>query len=310
MKPPIDQSSLHNHSPSEKNIHEILGRDSVHPFPARMAPGLALDAIAESRTPLRILDPMSGSGTVLAVAGSRGHHAVGFDLDPLAVLISRVWTTATDAEAVRDAAATVLKQARRIFDSPETGNGYPGKADPETRRFIKYWFDEYTRLQLSSLASAIQRTPRDRAIREALWCAFSRLIITKQSGASLAMDLSHSRPHRRFKRAPANPFCRFPSAVDHVAANCIPAAHQSNGPPAAVHQGDARRLDIPDGTIDLTITSPPYLAAIDYLRCSKFSLVWMGYTIGELRSLRSRSVGTEVGLDAPPTRTFEESCRI
>jgi len=30
----------------EKSVHEILGRDSVHPFPARMAPGLALDVIA------------------------------------------------------------------------------------------------------------------------------------------------------------------------------------------------------------------------------------------------------------------------
>ena len=44
----------------EKNVYEILGRDSVHPFPARMAPGLALDVIAECPKPLRILDPMSG----------------------------------------------------------------------------------------------------------------------------------------------------------------------------------------------------------------------------------------------------------
>ena len=30
----------------EKSVFEILRRDSVHPFPARMAPGLALDVIA------------------------------------------------------------------------------------------------------------------------------------------------------------------------------------------------------------------------------------------------------------------------
>ena len=70
----------------EKSVYEVLGRDPFHPFPARMAPGLALDVIAESRRPLRILDPMSGSGTVLAIAHSKGHHAVGVDLDPLAVL--------------------------------------------------------------------------------------------------------------------------------------------------------------------------------------------------------------------------------
>lgn len=32
---------------------------------------------------------------------------------------------------------------------------------------------------------------------------------------------------------------------------------------------------------------------IDYLRCSKFSLVWMGHNVGELRKIRSDSVGTE-----------------
>jgi len=43
----------------------------------------------------------------------------------------------------------------------------------------------------------------------------------------------------------------------------------------------------------VVLTSPPYLNAIDYMRCSKFSLVWMGHTIRELRNIRADSVGTE-----------------
>ena len=281
----------------EKSVYAILGRDSVHPFPARMAPGLTLDVIADCQGPLRILDPMSGSGTVLAVAHSKGHHAVGVDLDPLAVLISRVWTTAVDVEAVQDAATTVLEHARRIFTSLPTRDAYPKNADSETRQFTRYWFDDYARRQLASLATAIDRT-RYSTIREALWCAFSRLIITKQSGASLAMDLSHSRPHRKFKRAPAKPFCKFLSAVDRVTTNCIDGRSRTRGPAAQLYEGDARHLDLRDRSVDLVITSPPYLNAIDYLRCSKFSLVWMGYSVGELRRLRSTTVGTEVGMDA------------
>ena len=283
--------------PREKSVYAILGRDSVHPFPARMAPGLTLDVIADCQGPLRILDPMSGSGTVLAVAHSKGHHAVGIDLDPLAVLISRVWTTAVDMEAVQDAATTVLEHARRIFTSLPTRDAYPKNADSETRQFTRYWFDDYARRQLASLATAIDRT-RYSTIREALWCAFSRLIITKQSGASLAMDLSHSRPHRKFKRAPAKPFRKFLSAVDRVTTNCIDGRSRTRGPAAQVYKGDARHLDLRDRSVDLVITSPPYLNAIDYLRCSKFSLVWMGYSVGELRRLRSTTVGTEVGMDA------------
>src|SRR5205814_1595131 len=44
---------------------------------------------------------------------------------------------------------------------------------------------------------------------------------------------------------------------------------------------------------DLVLTSPPYLNAIDYMRCSKFSLVWMGYNIDRLREIRGESIGAE-----------------
>ena len=87
----------------KKTIYEALGREPVHPFPARMAPGIALAAMPADSGQLRVLDPMMGSGTVLAMARARGHRGFGFDLDPLAVLICKVWTTANDSEAVREA---------------------------------------------------------------------------------------------------------------------------------------------------------------------------------------------------------------
>ena len=280
-----------------KTVYDILGRDSVHPFPARMAPGLALDVVAESKKPLRVLDPMAGSGTVLAVARSKGHRATGVDIDPLAVLISRVWTTAVDSLAVQEKAVEVLDRARRVFKSLSKRDAYPSNSDAETRWFVKYWFDDYARRQVASLATTIGRV-RDDGVRDALWCAFSRLIIAKQASASLAMDLSHSRPHKTFERAPVKPFRKFLAAVDRVVENCIDSRTRSRGPATRTFEGDARELPLDAGSIDLVLTSPPYLNAIDYLRCSKFSLVWMGHSVDELRRLRSTSVGSEVGKDA------------
>jgi SAM-dependent methyltransferase len=275
-----------------KNIAEILGREPVHPFPARMAPGIALDVLSDAKKPLRVLDPMAGSGTVLAVARSKGHHAIGVDIDPLAVLISRVWTTAMDPDEVRDKAAGVLARARAVFASLPTRDAYPQQADQDTRRFVAYWFDDYSRRQLASLATSIGRV-RDGHVRDALWCAFSRLIITKQAGASLAMDLAHSRPHKVFERAPIKPFRKFLSAVERIVGNCIDSGSEGRGPAARTREGDARELPLSDGSVDLVLTSPPYLNAIDYLRCSKFSLVWMGHSVGELRQTRAECVGAE-----------------
>jgi SAM-dependent methyltransferase len=276
----------------KQTIFETLGRNPIHPFPARMAPGIALDALGEGKKPLRVLDPMAGSGTVLAVARANGHRAVGVDIDPLSVLLAGVWTRTVDAERVNDKAAEVLDRAKTTFGSLQSGQAYPQTSDAETRKFIRYWFDDYARRQLTALSTAIHRV-RDQATRDVLWCGFSRLIITKSAGASLAMDLAHSRPHKEYARAPIKPFNRFISAVQTVVSNCPHPGSGPLGPSAVVKCGDARRLDIEAGSIDLVLTSPPYLNAIDYMRCSKFSLVWMGHNVGELRQIREDSVGTE-----------------
>jgi SAM-dependent methyltransferase len=279
-----------------KTIFDTLGRNPIHPFPARMAPGIALAALGECETPLRVLDPMAGSGTVLAVARAYGHRAFGVDIDPLAVLLAGVWTRTVDVGRVRYKASEVLERAKSVFTPLTPSQAYPASSDEETRKFIRYWFDDYARRQLAALAETINRV-QDRATREVLWCGFSRLIITKQAGASLAMDLSHSRPHREFVYAPVKPFTRFAEAVDAVVANCPQPGTGPMGPATVVKQGDARKLGVTSGTMDLVLTSPPYLNAIDYMRCSKFSLVWMGYSVGELRQIRSESVGSEVSTD-------------
>src|SRR2546426_9920822 len=133
----------------KKTIVEILGRSPIHPFPARMAPGIALEALGQGETPLRVLDPMVGSGTVLAVARAKGHRAFGVDLDPLAVLLARVWTRKVDAERVNNKAAEVLARAKAAFGTLPSGRADPAGSDDETRKFIRYWFDDYARRQLA-----------------------------------------------------------------------------------------------------------------------------------------------------------------
>jgi SAM-dependent methyltransferase len=283
---------------SRTNIFEILGRNPVHPFPARMAPGIAMQAMSYMRGPLKVLDPMMGSGTVLALARSNGHKAFGFDIDPLAVMISKAWTESCNRTEARSLAAVVLEFAQTICDEVADADAYPPHADTETRQFIDYWFDSDARKELTALAGAISSVENEVA-RGVLWCALSRLIITKQFGVSLAMDLSHSRPHRVFERAPVRPFDKFIASVEKVLQGVLDEKTPKRGPAPSLTIGDARRLPLKNESIDLVITSPPYLNAIDYIRCSKFSLVWMGYSIEELRKLRSGSVGTEVGANAP-----------
>ena len=200
----------------------------VHPFPARMAPDLALSRLppkSKASSPLTVLDPMMGSGTIPVLAALRGHAAVGLDMDPLAVMIARTWGRSMDGNRLDHAARAVVRRAR---DSPCEAT-WP---DHETRDFADFWFDPDAQASLASLACAIAE--QDDALHDALRCALSRLIITKDAGASRARDVSHSRPHRvRTKRElrPARPLrtccarrCASPSADRSDSAHPQPAA--------------------------------------------------------------------------------------
>jgi hypothetical protein len=96
--------------------------------------------ILAGRRRKRVLDPMAGSGTTLVVARATGHQAIGFDTDPLAILLSRVWSCNCEPERIVRAGKRTLKRAKKIA-SGKHAESWPAGADQETIAFVRYWFD-------------------------------------------------------------------------------------------------------------------------------------------------------------------------
>jgi len=274
---------------------------TLHPFPARMAPGLALDGLIGLKRGSVVLDPMTGSGMVLRQAIDLGHRAIGFDLDPLAVLMAGVWTTPIDNHRATELAAQVVELAAST-SSAWTRLPWLDE-DVETRKFVDYWFASEQRRELRRLVQALLtvesklESEGDRAIANLLRLSVSRIIVTKEQAASLARDTSHSRPHRVATTSSYNVLKGFERSVGAVLTRL------RESPPkgiAQVSQGDARCLDrIENDSVDAIVTSPPYLNAIDYLRGHRMSLVWLGWSVPALRQIRSISIGSERGPDVP-----------
>ena len=106
---------------------------SIHPFPARMAPNLALERLKLLDDSSLVLDPMAGSGVVLRQAIALGHEAIGFDMDPLAVLMARVWTTSVADERIEKWAKWLIEEAQAT--DPDAVNLPWMDEDPETTAF-------------------------------------------------------------------------------------------------------------------------------------------------------------------------------
>ncbi len=292
---------------------------NLHSFPAKFPPQLPRKLILELTEPGdTVLDPMVGSGTTVVESLLLGRNGIGFDIDPLALLLSKVKVSSFDKPTLEATADEIAMSARlSISDQYDRlEQKLKERFDPKTREFIDYWFARETQVELLSLILAIEELPPD-DIRNFFLLVFSSIIITKSGGVSMAFDLAHTRPHRAkivysqygdvligeehvgstnkrinlLTKTLRSPIDDFEKRSSHNI-QCVFTSESDR--PARVQFGDVEQLPLPAESVDLIVTSPPYASnAIDYMRAHKFSLVWMGYKIDDLSRKRAKYIGGE-----------------
>lgn len=308
---------------------------NFHAFPAKFPPQLPRKFITALTKPGDVvLDPMMGSGTTVLEAFLLGRQAIGTDIDPLAVLLSKVKTTPLAVDRVLELGQAILKEATiAVTERREMlEQALDVRWDPPTQRFVDYWFLPETQIELMALLTEIERIAEAK-YRAFFTLALSAVIITKSGGVSLALDLAHTRPHRA-KIVLDQDGQTILSEADDVAAsrqrfvtknlhsalyefskrlktNIAGVANSGKGSVSPfILVGNAQSLPVSDDSIDLIVTSPPYASnAIDYMRAHKFSLVWLGYPVDELGQKRQEYIGgdalSDVAYEPMPPRTTQ-----
>jgi len=327
-------SEISHHTITAEQLAELLVRDldfhdqnsgylshNFHSFPAKFPPQLPRLFINSLTKPGElVLDPMQGSGTTILEAMLANRRAIGLDIDPLALLITKVKTTPLDPIQVLGIAKDIQKKAYVTFTHRPNDliEALESRWDQETKKFVDYWFETDTQFALMALLLEIDKL-KNPALKNFFRLAFSSIIITKTGGVTLALDLAHTRPHRAkvvysesgellegndYKDKPVpnlkyatktlrSCFDEFEKRVQNNVKGLL--NHKDVDKPGHIFSGNAQDLPLLSESIDLIVTSPPYASnAIDYMRAHKFSLVWLGHSIQDLSIKRSEYIGGEV----------------
>ncbi len=233
---------------------------TFHSYPARFIPQIPLTFIKlfteEKET---VLDPMCGCGTTLVEAFLNNRNSVGNDFNPLATLITKVKTTLINESEFRylNKKLAIMKRYldldyKRI---DERINNLPN-------RKISKIFNRVVISKLEAIRETLLEVKEEGhddisdlgrvALSSTIWSLV-------ESGNGVDIDNLFLKK----VKAMQNELKKTSKTVKSI-------------PEVRVICGDARKLKVETNSVDLIVTSPPYVNALDYYRVHMYNMLWLG----------------------------------
>ena len=258
----------------------------IHTYPAMMIPQIARRLIylygQEAKT---LLDPFMGSGTSLVEASlvPRIKEAYGFDLNPLAYLISKVKTTPLNSDILES-------QLKTFFNCVGSSN------IPDFKN-IDFWFKPQVIEKLSMLKSHINKI-QDKDIRDFFLVCFSETVRNVSNTRNGEFKLYRMEKEKLEKYSP-DVFAEFEKITknnikgmrDYIPKRTQTKTHPNNF-------SSMQDLPLKNESIDIIVTSPPYgdsRTTVAYGQFSRLALQWLDYE--DVPSLDNKLLGGKASKD-------------
>jgi hypothetical protein len=236
-----------------------------------------------------VLDPFMGSGTTLVEAALRGGTSIGVDIDPLARFIARAKVAAVDHDRIAGLAGEVLARWR----APATTLEPPM---PDVGHF-GHWFGPEQWGWVQSLRDGILALDGSDDERAFLLVVFSSTLRWVSNADDQSQKTYVSGTLRKNPPVVADVFGRFlRRAVDGLAE--LNRWRHRESVVLIPDDADATRLGLEPDSVDLAVTSPPYLDSVDYPYNMMLEYFWLGPLLGvpdrkSFNALRRRPIGAK-----------------
>lgn len=266
-----------------------------HRYPAKFIPQIVQKLIYDYTSPGNIVvDPFGGCGTTLVEAKLAGRKSYGFDINPIAKLITQAKITPIKPK-------TLNKSLNEFLNLYELTPSKPPTINIER---ITYWFDEPTIAELNRIYLTIRKI-KDYKIRRLYLCVFSNIL--KNCSRWLMKSTKPQIDPNKTIPAPINAFLpHLKSAINRNGQ--FYSILQQNGATniqTKMQIADStKKLPLLSDSVDLIITSPPYVTSYEYADLHQLSLLWFandkksfkkwGRHVKNFNDFRKKFIGTSI----------------
>lgn len=257
---------------------------SIHRYSGKFIPQIAkqvIELISDKGD--TVLDPYCGSGTTLLESSLLGRHSIGVDLNPLAILISKVKTTPINKSELNKFDSFLVNETHKYLSSNQLSilesnsersaiNQSIFEDERWTNPWYKKWFNEKSLFQLIGINQAIANYP-DETCRNLALVAFSDILRRSSNAHSSYPNVMFDKN----KKTNGSPITLFLKRFKEVSEDVLSLDKKiSEKFIPKVVLGNARELAIKNSSIDVIVTHPPYIASVPYAEYGQLSITWLG----------------------------------
>lgn len=218
-----------------------------------------------------LLDPFAGCGTSLVVAQSLGHRAVGFEAHPFFVRIARAKTEPPPTESRLRAIEAALLNG---IHAPEQASSLTESAEA----FLGKLFEERTLRQLLGARAALEEAGM--GADDVAFLLLSRVV-----------DMCSKAQTDGIYKAPTSakkadlPLNAIRTVIGEVRHDSALIAWSEKLPAAVLHHRSSEDMGVVEtASVDVAVTSPPYLNNFDFAEMTRMHLYFWG-TCGSWREI-------------------------
>ncbi|MCY4307147.1 MAG: DNA methyltransferase [Rhodobacteraceae bacterium] len=286
---PVDLPVANNQRFLFLSKDQRLYTHSIHKYPAKFFPELPRWIIEKySKQGDLVLDPFMGSGTTNLEASLLGRNSIGVDVDKFSRFVSTAKTTFLEEKALISAKNQLLDLINQ-YETKSFVNGIPEFP------YRDNWFKPYILKELAYIKFTIQELDHSQEVKNFFLVCFSSVIrAVSQADNNCTRTVIRKKLNKKVSKGDA--ISLFLKRVENNTKGMIGLAQaKPKGDVYIPDDLDARNLNaLVDDSVDLALTSPPYMNAVDYPRTHQLELYWLGFASGSLKELKQQHVGTEV----------------